>query len=171
LALAALGQALAERPFPCRVVLIGDGPERPRVLEAIALAGLRDRVELLGTQPYARVIEELGRCHVLLQTSVRAADGDTEGGAPVILLDAQAAGVPVVATHHADIPEYVRAGESGLLADEGDVDAIAGHIRALVDEPERWDEMGRAGRRHVEAAYNARIQASQLEQIYDQYAA
>lgn len=167
-AVTALGRALAERPFPCRLVLIGDGPERPRISAAIARAGLQDLVELLGVQPYARVIGELGRCHILLQTSVTAADGDTEGGAPVILLDAQAAGVPVVATRHADIGEYVREGESGLLAPEGDVDAIAAHIRTLVDRPECWEGMGRAGRSHVAAEYNAQVQAARLELLYDE---
>ena len=90
------------------------------------------------------------RCHVLLQASLTAADGDGEGGAPVVLLDAQASGLPVVATRHADIPEYVLDGRSGLLAPEGDVEALAGCIGAMVEDPARWPEMGREGRRHVE---------------------
>lgn len=168
-ALRALGRAWRRRPFEFEVVLIGDGPERLKILTAIREAGLEDRVVLRGALPYSEVLAELGRCHLLLQTSRRAADGDTEGGAPVILLDAQAAGLPVVATRHADIPEYVRDGESGLLAAEGDVEGLADCILQLVEAPESWAGMGRAGRKHVEENYNAATQAARLEEIYDEF--
>ncbi len=167
-ALLALGRALQKRPFPCEVLLIGDGPERGRVLQAIGRAGLENQVELRGMQPYAQVLKELPNCHILLQTSARAADGDTEGGAPVILLDAQASGMPVVATLHADIPEYVRDGESGLLAPERDVEGLAECILALVENSKDWEAMGRSGRRHVEKNYNLAVQSGKLEEIYDE---
>jgi colanic acid/amylovoran biosynthesis glycosyltransferase len=168
-ALRAIGRANQRRPFEFEVVLIGEGPEKPNIEAAIGEAGLGGKVRLLGALPYGRVVEELGRCHLLLQTSRRARDGDTEGGGPVILLDAQAAGVPVVATRHADIPEYVRDGESGLLAEEGDVEGIAECILQLVEAPERWAGMGRAGRDHVARHYNAAPQAGRLEEIYDEF--
>ena len=95
------------------------------------------------------------------------ADGDSEGGAPVILLDAQAAGVPVVATTHADIPEYVIDGGSGMLAPEGDLDGLTDLLRQMLTSPQRWAEMGRRGRAHVEAEYDARRQVERLELIYD----
>ena len=166
-ALQALGRVLQERDFPCEVVLIGDGPQREQILAMIDQVGLSDRVEWRGIQPYSAVLEELARCHILLQPSVTAADGDTEGGAPVILLDAQASGMPVIATEHADIPEYVREGESGLLAPERDVEALAECIRQLVEAPERWAAMGQAGRCHVEENYNAAVQTAGLEDVYD----
>jgi len=168
-ALKALGRARARRPFAFEVVLIGDGPERPKVLEAIRQAGLEDRVDWRGVQSYAQVLEELPRCHILLQSSLTAADGDTEGGAPVILLDAQASGMPVISTWHADIPEYVREGESGLLSPERDVEKLAECILQLVGEPGRWVAMGRAGREHVEAHYHAARQAERLEELYDAF--
>ena len=121
-----------------------------------------------GFLPYSKVIEELAHCHILLQTSTTATDGDTEGGAPVILLDAQASGLPVVATRHADIPEYVCDGQSALLAPERDVEAIAHCLGQLLEAPERWAEMGAAGRRHVEQNYNAALQRQRLELIYDE---
>ncbi|MCC7264167.1 MAG: glycosyltransferase [Candidatus Latescibacteria bacterium] len=168
-ALRALGLARRRRAFPCEVVLIGEGPEKAKILAAIGEAGLEGLVVMRGALPYARVIEELGRADLLLQTSRRASDGDTEGGAPVILLDAQAAGLPVVATRHADIPEYVREGESGLLAAEGDIEGLAECILQLVEAPERWAGMGRAGRQHVQEHYNAATQAARLEELYDEF--
>ncbi len=170
-ALAALGRIATQGDPPFAVTLIGDGPERPAVEAAIAEHGLQDRVEALGALPYAQVLEQLGRCDVLLQPSVTAADGDTEGGAPVILLDAQAAGIPVVATHHADIPEYVVDGATGLLAPERDVEALADRIRLILAwDSARWEQTGRAGRRHVEANYNAERQRAALEDLYDEFA-
>ena len=168
-ALRALALALEERPFPCEVVIIGDGPDRPQIEALVEELGLTEQVEFRGMRSYSEVLKELGRCHILLQTSVTAADGDTEGGAPVILLDAQASGMPVIATHHADIPEYVVDGQSGLLAPERDVEGLADCIRRLVEEPGKWEGMGRAGRRHVEENYNAAVQGGRLEEVYDEF--
>lgn len=164
-------QGLRSKAQGVRIVLIGDGPERPRVEAAIEAAGLAGRVTMPGMLPYSEVIRILGESHLLLQPSRVAQDGDSEGGAPVILLDAQAAGVPIVATHHADIPEYVVHGETGLLARERDIDGLALHIETLLREPERWARMGQAGRRHVEAGYDAIHQCHKLEKIYDDIAA
>ena len=105
---------------------------------------------------------------ILFQTSVTAANGDGEGGAPVILLDAQASGMPIVASTHADIPEYVRDGESGFLAEEKDVEGIAERILYLATRAEEWPRMGLAGRQHIEASYSAERQARALESIYDE---
>jgi colanic acid/amylovoran biosynthesis glycosyltransferase len=170
--LRALGRALqGVTGLDVQVVMVGDGPERDRVREAIVDSGLGDRVELKGLLPYREVLQLLGSCHLLLAPSRTATDGDSEGGAPVILLDAQAAGVPVVATTHADIPEYVIDGGSGMLAPEGDLDALTDLLRQMLRSPQRWAEMGRRGRAHVEAEYDARRQAKRLESIYDEVAA
>lgn len=170
--LRALG--LAARSLPgvdLQVVLIGAGPQRPEILQAIGDAGLTDHVELLGLASYEVVLQQLEACDLLLQPSRTASDGDSEGGAPVILLDAQAAGVPVVSTDHADIPEYVLDQQSGLLAPEGDQDALVDILRQMLTSGDKWAQMGRSGRRHVEAEYNAREQVRRLEQIYDDLAA
>lgn len=166
-ALEGLGAAAAG----VRVVLIGDGPQRPQIESAIRASGLVGRVELPGVLPYIDLINVLHQSHLMIVPSRTASDGDTEGGAPVILLDAQAAGVPIVATRHADIPEYVADGVSGLLAEERDIDGLACHIGALLREPERWAPMGMAGRQHVVDGYDAVRQCSRLEEIYDAVAA
>jgi colanic acid/amylovoran biosynthesis glycosyltransferase len=167
--LRALGRAVQAAPgIDLQVVMIGDGPDRGKVLEAIGDSGLGERVELMGLRSYKEVLQELDSCDLLLQPSRTATDGDTEGGAPVILLDAQAAGVPVVATTHADIPEYVIDGESGLLAPEKDLEALTEILRKLLTTPESWAQMGRRGRQHVEREYDARRQVQRLEEIYDE---
>jgi colanic acid/amylovoran biosynthesis glycosyltransferase len=146
--------------------LIGDGALRPRIEELIRDLELGSAVTLLGAQPHAAFYEEALRCHVFLSPSVTAADGDTEGGAPVGLIEASATGMPVVASQHADIPEVVRQGETGWLAPERDVAALTAHLVALLQRPESWPEIGERGRRHIEAEYDLRIQARRLDTIY-----
>ena len=76
-------------------------------------------------------------------------------------------GLPVVSTHHGDIPFIVRDGESGLLVPEGDAGALAGALDTLLTHPERWAEMGRAGRALVESRHEMSRVGAQLERIYD----
>ena len=167
LGIRAFGRAIDGKPVDCRLHIIGDGSGRHRIEAAIEESGLGERVTLAGRQPYNKVLEALRDSHLLLQPSLTAADGDAEGGAPVILLDAQASGLPVVSTVHGDIPEYVLDGESGYLAPEGDVDGLTEQLRRCLFAPDAWERLGRSGRRHVEENYNARSQAAALEEIYD----
>jgi colanic acid/amylovoran biosynthesis glycosyltransferase len=104
--------------------------------------------------------------HVFLSPSITARDGDSEGGAPVAIVEAEATGMPVVATVHADIPEVVVDGESALLSPERDVRRLAEHLERLVTEPRLWEPMGRRGRAHVERNHDARVQTGRLEEIY-----
>ncbi len=146
--------------------VIGDGEERPHVEQLISSFHLTDCVRLLGSQSYHVLQEELAAADLLLAPSRTGSDGDTEGGAPTILLEAQAAGLPVVATTHADIPYVVVPDKSALLAPEGDPAALAECLENLLKAPERWAEMGRAGRQHVEQAHDVRNTAAGLEEIY-----
>ena len=93
---------------------------------------------------------------------------DAEGGAPVAILEAQATGLPVISSYHADIPEVVVDGESALLAPEKDVGMLAKHLEYLVEHPDVWEEMERAGREHVEQEYDVMVQVGKLEEIYDE---
>src|SRR5206468_10582768 len=104
--------ATASHPGP-ELRLIGDGELRSRIEALARELGIGDEVVFLGAQPHARFREELLRAHLFLSPSVTAADGDTEGGAPVGIIEASATGMPVVATRHADIPEVIRHGETG----------------------------------------------------------
>jgi colanic acid/amylovoran biosynthesis glycosyltransferase len=150
-----------------RLRVIGDGevrPEHERRLEAIGLRGI---VEFLGSQPRARFWQELQTCHLLVAPSVTARNGDTEGGAPTVLLEAQAAGIPVVTTNHADIPFVVVPGKSAFMAKEGDIDSLANTLREAVRQSSRWPEMGQTGRKHVLENHGTQAVCRRLEEIYD----
>jgi len=104
----------------------------------------------------------------MLLPSVTIKNNDKEGGAPVAILKAQASGLPVISSYHADIPEVVVDGKSALLAPERDVETLAKHLWYLVKHPDVWGTMGRAGREreHVEQEYDVMVQVGKLEEIY-----
>ena len=161
--------ALAEarrRDQRLRLRIIGDGPDRPAIEDLIRRLNLGDAVTLLGAQPRAVFIEELDRAHLFLAPSRTAPDGDSEGGAPTTLLEAQACGLPILSTRHADIPEIVRENDSALLCDEQEPHALAANIALLAASPARWPAMGRAGRAHVELKHDIRKLAADLELTY-----
>lgn len=149
--------------------ILGDGPMRDQIESLIAELDISNSVTLLGYQSHEVFIDKLASNHIFMQPSITAMNGDTEGGAPVSIIEAQAAGMPVISSCHADIPEVVIDGESALLASEKDVDALAKHLEYLVEHPEVWDKMGQAGRKHVENDYDLIIQSEKLEKIYDMF--
>ena len=174
-AIEALGQIRGE--VELEITIIGDEHglpstvlEKKKILDAIARNELTARTRLLGYQPY-RVVMEEARCHhVFMSPSVTAGDGDTEGGAPVSLIEMSAAGLMCVSTTHADIPGVVLHGETGLLAPERDVAALASHLRWLIQNPERWSTMRAAARAHIEAEFDGRRQGERLAAIYREIA-
>jgi colanic acid/amylovoran biosynthesis glycosyltransferase len=146
-----------ERVPEARLVMVGDGPLRPVVERLVAALRIQDRVDLPGAQDHAHVAELVRRAEVFMQHSVIAANGDREG-TPVVILEAGAAGVPVVATRHEGIAEAVLDGETGLLVEEGDVEGMASAVAALLTDRERARRLGRAARSRVEEKYS--MQAS-----------
>ena len=82
-----------------------------------------------------------------------------------VLLEAQAAGLPVVATRVGGVPEMVREGKSALLVAAGDVQETIAALQWLVDHPNLWPGMGREGRRHVEGQHDVHSLTIQLEEV------
>lgn len=128
--------------------------------------GVAEHVHLSDFLPHDELIEEYHDHHVFLSPSVKAADGDNEGGAPVTIIEASATAMPIVSTRHCDIPEVVRHEETGLLAGEGDVETLANHLGTFFENPDQLQAMGTDARRHIEAEYNAKKQGQRLDAIY-----
>ncbi len=164
-ALQALARAREKQP---NLVLHvgGDGPDAAISHALVEELDLTGAVRFLGFLSHDRFLAELDAADIFLQPSVTAADGDSEGGAPTTLLEAQACGVPILATRHADIPHVVADGASGLLCDERDVDGLSENLLALLATPERWSSMGRAGRTYIESHHAALPQTRRLEDRY-----
>lgn len=147
--------------------ILGDGPMREQIEALIEKLGISSSVTLLGYKPHDVFLDEAMNAHIFMLPSITAQNGDTEGGAPVAILEAQATGLPVISSYHADIPEVVIDGESALLAPEKDVERLTNHLEYLVEHPDVWSKMGQAGRKHVERVYDVMVQVRKLEGIYD----
>ena len=157
--------------IPLEITLIGDAAdsddsraEKQKILNIIEKN--QPTVKMPGYVPYTRLMDEAYAHHVFLSPSVTASTGDTEGGAPVALIDMTASGMMVVSSTHCDIPQIVLNGRTGLLAAERDVEGLANHLRWLVANPGAWAGMLAAGRAHVEAEYNAAVQGGRLGEVY-----
>jgi colanic acid/amylovoran biosynthesis glycosyltransferase len=158
--------------FPrARLRILGDGPQRRRIEQAIRHHRLGDRIVMEGYVSYERHLAALAEAHIFMAPSRTAPDGDSEGGAPVALIEAQAAGLPVLATQHADIPEVVAAGRSGLLSPEFDDGALTRNLEWLLANPQQWAPMGSAGRRRIETEFDAHRLAQQSAALYAAIAA
>jgi glycosyltransferase involved in cell wall biosynthesis len=165
-------RALAElrRPpaTPFRLVVAGDGPERPG-LEALARElGCEGAVEFRGAVSNREVRALLESSDVLALPS-RARDrlGDRDG-IPVVLMEALALGVPVVAGDLPAVRELVEDGRSGFLVASEDVAALSDRLRRLARDPELRRRMGEAGRRRVEEEFALAPNLARLDAVLAQ---
>jgi glycosyltransferase involved in cell wall biosynthesis len=149
-----------------RLTVAGDGPLRASYLDLIAELGLGDSVAVAGFVSQERLPAFLAEQHVFVHPSVTTQDGDKEG-TPTVLMEAQAAGLPVIATRHAGIPDVVADGVSGHLVAEGDVAALAERMIHCARHPEEWPRLGAAGRARVAAGFERGAQSRRREALYD----
>ncbi len=147
-----------------RVTLIGDGPERAELQREAADLGLAEMIEFAGYRSQSEVAEALKDTDALVLPSFAE-------GVPVVLMEAMAAGRPVLATAVAGVAELVDTGKSGFLVPPGDAVQLAEAIRALLADPERRAEMGRAGRAKVAEDFDIAKEAGWLGQLFAAYAA
>jgi colanic acid/amylovoran biosynthesis glycosyltransferase len=161
-AIRALARALPHCRHPVEYSLVGDGPLLPAMSSLVAELGLTGQVRLLGWQDNDQVRDLLATMHILVAPSVTAQDGDQEG-IPVSIMEAMAAGLPVLSTRHSGIPELVGDGVSGWLAPERDVEYLADRMCALINAPDTWAAFGRAGRARVLEQFDQKVLDAQLE--------
>lgn len=145
--------------------IAGEGPLESNLKSLISELEILDSVQLLGPCGQDEVRRLYQQSHIFLLSSVTANNGDREGQG-LVLQEAQAMGLPIVSTLHNGIPEGVLDGKSGFLVPEKDVNALAEKLGYLIEHPEIWPEMGRAGRRFVEENYDINKLNDQLVEIY-----
>jgi len=141
-----------ERVPDARWIVVGDGPLRGALEEAIAANGIGDAVELRGRVDDAERDRILERADVFCMPSRVPEGGDVGGeGFGIVYLEAAARGVPSIAGEVAGARDAVVNGETGLLVDPTDHVAVAGAIAELLADPERAHRMGTAARRFAES--------------------
>lgn len=143
--------------FPARLVLIGDGPERPRLQALVDELGLSDSVQFLGMQHDVTA--------VLQGSDVFLLPSDTEGFG-LAALEAQSCGVPVIASRVGGIPEVVTDGVTGLLCAPGDVEGMAAAVLRLAEDPELRRRLAGAARQDALARWQQAPRMAAYEVYY-----
>jgi sugar transferase (PEP-CTERM/EpsH1 system associated) len=149
------GPELATR---LRLVVVGEGAERPRLEAEIARQQLDDCVELLGNRDDVPII--LAESDVFVLSSVAE-------GIPLTVLEGMAAGLPVVATRVGGVGEAVVDGATGTLVAPSDPVALAGALRAYVEDEALRLQHGREGRARVEKHFSLPAMLSAYAALYD----
>jgi glycosyltransferase involved in cell wall biosynthesis len=140
-----------------RFLVAGDGPLREELLALAGRLGVGERVRFLGYRADARAL--IGLLDVLVVPSL------TEG-TPLIVLEAMAAGIPVVASAVGGIPDQIRHNKEGLLVPAGDPAALAEALLELLQDPDRARSLGEAALRRADSEFNHAKMVRRIEAVY-----
>jgi len=136
--------ALLPATLHWRLVHIGHGPERDRLVRQADALGIAQRITWLGAQPHDIVLQHYRGADLFVLASRIAADGDRDG-LPNVLMEAQSQRLACVATAVSAIPELIRADETGVLVPPRDPPALAAALERLIGDPELRTRLGAAG--------------------------
>ena len=150
----------------CRIV--GDGSLRAETEEWIARHGLAGSMKLLGALPQHEVARLMGEADVFVLPSVIAVDGQMDG-IPLSLMEAMAAGKPVIASMISGIPELVTHNVHGILVDAAYAGKLAEAVQRLYADPALRDRLGRAGQQKVQREFDVRRNATSLIRLFDRH--
>jgi glycosyltransferase involved in cell wall biosynthesis len=145
--------------FRCEI--IGDGPLEPDLRRQIASLGLDAEVELAGPRTQPEIRRSLSAASVFVLPCIEEKSGGMDI-LPTVITEAMAAGLPVVSTRLAGIPEMVVDGKTGFLVSPGDPRAVASAVRTLLANPGEARATGAAGRRHAESIFSENVTVPQL---------
>ena len=149
--------AFARLERPVELALVGEGVERRGLEDLARRLGIADRVHFCGEQA-----DPATWFHAF---DVFASASDVEG-LPVAILEAMAAGLPVVATRVGGTEEVVEDGVTGLLVQPRDPTALALALDEIFDDPQRAAEMGAGGRERVRSEFEARRMVAEIDELY-----
>jgi glycosyltransferase involved in cell wall biosynthesis len=159
----ALLEALARAPG-LRADVVGDGPERTSLEGLAATLGVEDRVRFRGRL-------SAGEVHAAMRASaVVAVPSRWYENMPITVLEAFAAGVPVVASALGGLPELIEDGGDGILVPPEDPMALAEALRSITSDPDRALEMGRAGRAKAERDHAPATHLERIHALYEEAA-
>ncbi|HEX6107723.1 MAG TPA: glycosyltransferase, partial [Gemmatimonadales bacterium] len=156
----AVHRLVSERPaLRIRHTILGGGPLEPELRALAASLGLSDVVRFAGEADQVQVALAMQAADLFLLPSI-------DEVLPLALMEAQAVGLPVVATDVGGVGEMVEDGVSGFVVPPRDPAALAAALGRLSDRPEMWAAMGHAGRRRVAERYDVRVLNPRLVDIY-----
>jgi glycosyltransferase involved in cell wall biosynthesis len=155
-------RSLDARGVPWALRMAGDGPERAR-LEALAeRLGISDRVEFLGAVSAPRIPDEMRRASVLVVSSCME-------GVPVVLMEAMAAGLPVLGTRVGGVAELVEDGATGRVVSPGSAEALASALAEMWEDPRGTAARAEAARERVRSEFDLRGTGPRMRALFERY--
>jgi colanic acid/amylovoran biosynthesis glycosyltransferase len=159
-AIKAIRKLLDRNPeFDVKYCIVGDGPQYTELKKLSQKLGLEKKVFFLGGMKQTEVIQEIHKADIFLLPSIEEAFG-------LVLLEAQAAGLPVIATSVGSVADAIKDNQSGFIIPSGDDEAIADKLTYLIKNKELWPSMGKIGREFVKSNYDNKHLTVRLVEIY-----
>ena len=165
LTLMAFAQAREKVP-ELKLTMAGQGPLLAACRSLVRGLNQEDAVQFAGVLDHAGIVKAMSEHGIFVQHSITAPNGDSEG-TPVAIMEAGAAGLPVISTRHAGIPDVVLHEKTGLLVDECDVEAMAAAMIRLATNSELAQQYGAAARTRIEAEFGLRDRVARLWSIIE----
>jgi glycosyltransferase involved in cell wall biosynthesis len=160
-------EAVSRLKFPFQLRIIGEGPERERLVQMIHAYHLVDRVTLCGSRTHDQLPEIYARAHVVAVPSIVDKTGDRDG-LPNVVLEAMASGRAVVAGNAGAIGAAVRDNQTGLLLPAGDSLSLALALTRLAEDLPLRERLAAAARRHVEQHYEVHSCSERFCQLLEE---
>jgi colanic acid/amylovoran biosynthesis glycosyltransferase len=168
LAIRAFAEVRHALPRESTLEVVGTGPLEKRLRGVAESLGLGTSIVWHGSLPRIAFRDLLESATLFLAPSVTAANGDSEGGAPTTILDAQAVGTIVVGSTHADIPFLIEDGQTGYLASEADLGSLVETINRALANRSRWPEIRERAGAQVRDRHSANAVRARLEGVYSE---
>ena len=151
--------------FPsARMVMVGDGPLFEESKKLIDKLGIEDSVILTGRKSSQEIKELLGDSMAFVQHSITAIDGDMEG-TPLSILESSSAGLPVISTIHAGIPDVILHGETGFLVEENDEEGMTKFMLKLLEDRILTEVLGKKGKQRIKESFTLERHLSVLDSL------
>lgn len=166
LTILAFRKVLKKHPY-LKLKMIGDGELFDVSKNLVKSLGLENNIILLGALERKEIIKHLQSAFLFVQHSLVALNGDSEG-TPVGIIEAMAAGLPVVSTRHAGIPDVVIENETGFLVDEGDIDAMAEQIITLLNNRDLAGSFGKKGNERILSEFTLQKHIATIDRLIEE---
>lgn len=150
------------RPLECRI--IGEGPLEAELRALVESLGQQGRVTIAGPATESEIIAMLHRTAVFVLPCVTDARGDSDN-LPTVIMEAMAAGLPVISTPVAGVPEMVQEGVTGCLVPEKSPAALAEKLGFLLGRPDLCESMGNAGSARCRELFDVRKTCGELHRM------
>ena len=137
------------------LTVVGDGEDRSMITARVEQLGLQTQVKFVGYQSQTEVRQHLQQSNIFVLPSFAE-------GIPVVLMEAMAARLPVIATQIAGVSELVEDGVNGYVIPPGEPNVLASRLAQLLEDQALCDRLGEAGRSKIENAFNLRQEVAKL---------